>query len=116
MTYARFGIGVLVLAVALVVGGGSLGDDKKEVPAKGQLPANWKKLGLTEEQVKKVYTTQTEYRGKIAELEQKIQDLKKQERTDLEKVLTDAQKARLKEILLEKAPGEKPSEKPTEKK
>lgn len=111
MLKSRLGIGMLALAVAFVLSGGLRGDDKKDLPAKGQLPAQWKKLGLTDEQIKKVYSIQTEYRGKVAELEEKVKDLKKQERTDLEKVLTDAQKARLKEILLEKAPTEKKEEK-----
>jgi hypothetical protein len=73
-------------------------DNPKEPAAKGTLPANWKKLGLTDDQVKKVYRIQTDYRGKIDELQEKINALKKQERTDMEKVLTDAQKARLKEL------------------
>lgn len=103
MTRLRLGVGVVALVVAL----GSLhGQEKKEPPAKGQLPQQWKKLGLTEEQTKKIYSVQSEYRGKIAELEDKVKELRKQERVELERVLTDAQKARLKEILLEKAPGE----------
>lgn len=104
MTRLRLGVGVVALVVAL----GTLhGQEKKEPPAKGQLPPQWKKLSLSEEQTKKIYAVQTEYRGKIAELEDKVKELRKQERLDLEKVLTDGQKARLKEILLEKAPGEK---------
>lgn len=116
MSKSRLGIGFVALAFALMLSGGLLGQDKKEPPAKGQLPAQWKKLGLSEDQVKKVYSIQTDYRGKIAELEDKIKDLKKQERSDLEKVLTDTQKTRLKEILLEKAPGESKEEKKTDSK
>lgn len=100
-----------VAMVAAVVSSASFGEDKKDekpaVKAKGQLPANWSKLGLSDEQKQKIYTTQTEYRSKIAELEAKIKELKKHEREDMEKVLTDTQKTRLKEILLEKAPGDK---------
>ena len=74
------------------------GDDKKDPPARGSLPANWKKLGLTDDQVKKVYKIQTDYRAKLDTLAEQIRDLKKKEMVELETVLTDAQKARLKEI------------------
>lgn len=116
MTKARLGIGFLALAFALVMSGGLLGQDKKDAPVKGQLPAQWKKLGLNDDQVKKIYGVQTEYRGKINELKDKIKDLEKQERAEMEKVLTDAQKARLKEILLEKAPADSKTDKKDDKK
>lgn len=97
---------VVVLAVSLLVGGWSLGDDKKDdakkdappPKLKGQLPANWKKLGLAEDQVQKVYKVQNDYRAKIDALEEKIKQTKSEEKTEMMKVLTDAQKARLKEI------------------
>jgi hypothetical protein len=106
-----------VLAIAVVLNAGLFGDDKteKKGKAKGTLPANWGKLGLSDEQKQKVYTVQTEYRDKIAELEQKLKAAKKQEREEMEKILTDAQKARLKEILLDKVPGGKEKEKTKEK-
>lgn len=111
----RIRVMLAVLMVGVVVASGSFGDDKKEdkapVKVKGTLPANWSKLGLSDEQKQKVYTAQSEFRGKIAELEAKIKELKKQEREELEKVLTDAQKGRLKELLLEKAPTDKKKEK-----
>jgi len=111
-----------VLVVSVIVASGSFGDDKKDdktpVKVKGTLPPNWAKLSLSDEQRQKVYSTQAEYRGKIGELEAKIKELKKQEREEMEKVLTDAQKARLKELLLDKAPGadKKKEEKKEEKK
>jgi Spy/CpxP family protein refolding chaperone len=111
-----------LLAVAMMAAiftTGSLGQDKKdEKPApkaKGQLPANWNKLGLTDEQKQKIYTAQSEYRDKISELQVKINDLKKAERAELEKVLTKAQKDRLKELLLEKAPSDKDAKKDKDK-
>lgn len=97
-------LGGLVL-LALVVGSvwsaddpKKPGDDKKEPAAKGTLPANWKKLGLTDDQVKKVYKIQTDYRTKLESLTDQIKELKKKETVDLEAVLTDAQKARLREL------------------
>jgi hypothetical protein len=96
---------LVALVAALLLGGGSVGqdkktDDKKEPPVKlkGQLPPNWKKLGLTEAQVQKVYKVQADYDAKVNALQEKIKMLKAEEKTELLKVLTDAQKARLKEI------------------
>ena len=40
------------------------------------------------------------YKAKIDDLEQKIKDLKAEEKLEREKVLTDDQKARLKQLLL----------------
>jgi hypothetical protein len=99
-----------LLAALLLVGWLVAADEKKTTedktstgaPAKGQLPQGWKSLGLTDTQKATIYTIQSNYRGKIEELEQKIRDLKAQERAEELKVLTDAQKARLKEIAEEK--------------
>src|SRR5262249_54576446 len=89
---------LVLLGSSLLADDKKPGDDKKEPPPKGQLPPNWKKLGLTDDQVKKIYKIQTDYRVKIDDLEEKIKEFKKQERAEMEKVLTDAQKARLKEL------------------
>jgi Spy/CpxP family protein refolding chaperone len=80
------------------------GDDPPVV-TRGQLPPNWRALSLTDEQKTKVYSVQGKYRGRIADLERQIRDLRAEERKEVEKVLTAAQKARLKEIMAGKAPG-----------
>jgi Spy/CpxP family protein refolding chaperone len=84
-------------------------DRAKDAPAKlrGQLPQNWGKLGLTDEQKQRVYRIQSEVRSKVDALEAQIADLKEKERKDLEGVLTAAQKARLREILAGKGPKDK---------
>jgi hypothetical protein len=99
---------VVLLLFAFVLGGVSVGQDKKDEPVKfkGVLPQNWGKLGLSDEQKQKVYKVQNDYDLKIAALEKQLKDLKAQEKGEMEKVLTDAQKARLKEILLGKVPAE----------
>jgi hypothetical protein len=97
-----------------MAGGTLFGDDEKTTKAKGSLPQNWSKLGLTDEQKQKVYSIQGQYRTKIDGLQQQVKQLQKQERDELGRVLTDAQKARLKEILASKVPGgdeKKPPEK-----
>ncbi len=86
-----------VIAVGVVVGGWSLGDDPPP-KYKGQLPKNWKKLSLDQDQVQKIYKVQKEYHDKIAPLEQKIKQLKAEEYDEELKVLTKAQRERLKEI------------------
>jgi hypothetical protein len=98
-----------VLALALFIGGALHGQDKKDAkdtPAKvkGVLPANWGKLGLSDEQKQKVYKIQGEYGDKIAGLEKQLKELKETEKSEMTKVLTDAQKGLLKEILLKKLP------------
>jgi hypothetical protein len=100
------------MVVAVLTGGFLTGDEPKKDPPpklKGQLPQGWSKLGLTDQQKQDVYRTEAEYKTKIDALEAQIRQLKKQRKTDLDKILTDAQKARLKEILAEKAPSDTPS-------
>ena len=69
-----------------------------EDKVKGQLPAQFKKLGLRDDQVQKIYKIQTDYRGKGSDLEKQLKDLRTKEKTEVEAVLTDEQKNRLKEI------------------
>jgi Spy/CpxP family protein refolding chaperone len=117
MRTVRIGLGSFLL-VALVASGMLFGQDEKPgTKAKGSLPQYWSKLGLTDEQKAKVYSIQSDYNAKINALDAQIKQLRKQERDEMGKVLTDAQKARLKEILTSKVPGEekKPEKKPGDK-
>ncbi len=70
-----------------------------EPKPKGQLYAKWKELGLSKEQVEQIYKIQSEHRTKISKLEAQIKALRAEERAEAEKILTPAQKARLKELL-----------------
>jgi hypothetical protein len=123
MKCARLAVGFGVLALVVLSGGFLLGDDKKpDDKVKGTLPPHYKALGLSEDQIQSVYKIQANYKTKIDELEQKIKDLKAEEKTEREKVLTDTQKAKLKELLLgeDKLPKDKPADlkdkKPTDDK
>lgn len=99
-----------VLLGLVLAGGWLLAQDQKPAPrAKGQLPPNWGKLGLSEEQKQKIYSVQTEFRGKIDSLEDQIRQLRKQEGAELAKVLTDAQRARLREIIASKSLSDPPA-------
>ncbi|MFN4260395.1 MAG: hypothetical protein ACK4RK_13960 [Gemmataceae bacterium] len=92
--------------VAFIAGGSLLGDDA-DTKIRGMLPPYWGKLGLSVEQKQQVYQTQAKYRAKIQDLERQMEELRKQEKVELEKVLTPAQKDRLRELILEKVPGGK---------
>jgi hypothetical protein len=114
----RLRAGVPVVAVLLLAGGWLMGEDPKKaddpkepvVITRGALPANWKKLGLSDTQVREVHRIRGTYAAKIDDLKKKIAELQSEEKAELEKVLTDTQKARLRELKL----GETP--KPTDSK
>jgi hypothetical protein len=106
----------LLAAVALVGLLIAADDPKDPVKVKGQLKPHWKELGLDKDQVQKIYAIQSEYGGKIAALQQQINDLKKKQELDEFAILTDAQKARLKEILAARADPVKKDDKKDDKK
>ena len=114
----RAGVGLCV--VILLVSAGAWGQDPKSGgKAKGKLPPNWGKLKLSDEQRQQVYRIQTDFGSKIEALEVKVKDLRKQQDAALAKVLTDAQKAQLRDIISSKVPGaeeKKPEKGSTEKK
>ncbi|MFQ3592792.1 MAG: hypothetical protein SNJ82_06315 [Gemmataceae bacterium] len=101
-------IRLLSLALVFAIVGVVLAQDKdtpkKDKPTepdkkyKGILPANFKKLGLTDAQVQAIYKLQSEYRDKMDRLKKQMETLKTEERAAIEKVLTDVQLKRLKEI------------------
>ena len=95
-----------IVFVMVLAGSGWLlaDDDKKDPPTRtdGMLPAGFNKLGLSEAQWQKVYDTLFEYKTKIDELKNQIRDLEIKEGEELQKILTDAQKARLREVLAER--------------
>jgi Spy/CpxP family protein refolding chaperone len=81
--------------------------EKSEAKAKGQLPQNWKLLGLTDEQTQKVYKMQAKTNDEIDKLEAQIKDLKEKLMKDRLTILTAEQKKRLEDILKEKAVTDK---------
>jgi hypothetical protein len=130
----RLRVGVPVVAALLLAGGWLMGEDPKKPednppPIKVALPTHWKKLGLSDQQHRDVLRVKGTYAAKIAELEQKVKDLKAEEKTELLMLLTETQKTRLKEILVGETPkpvdkdpkdpkskdGDKPPDKPTTK-
>lgn len=96
----RLLVGVAAMAALVLAGGWLMGDDKKpdDTKVKGVLPAHYKKLGLSDAQVQSIYKIQSSYKDKIDALQQQLDDLKKAEHSDVENVLTDAQKTALKAL------------------
>jgi hypothetical protein len=92
---------LLALALAAMAQDKPLKEDKKTeepVVIKASLPKGWKSLGLTDTQKKEVLTTRAKYAVKRQKLEEQLKALKAEEMESLEKILTDAQKQRLKEL------------------
>jgi hypothetical protein len=116
LVLASFALGLFLVPVLK-----ASADDKKDTPpvTKSPLPANWGKLGLSDEQKTKLAAISGKFKAKIDDLKKQIADLQKDEKAAMAEVLTDAQRARLKELLLDKAPGgsgSKPDDKPNDKK
>jgi len=120
MVYLRLSIAFLIVGM-LVMGGILVAQETKKAadpPAarvKGQLPQNWSKLGLTDQQKQKAYTIQAKYDKEIETLEAQLRDLRQKERMELATVLTEEQKKRLRELLAEKVPGAADDRKPPDK-
>jgi hypothetical protein len=104
---------VALLGALFVLSSGLIGQDakkddpkkeetKKDDPAskaRGMLPPNWKRIGLTDKQVQDIYKVQGKYNDEIDKLEAKIKELKATRDKEMKAVLTDEQKKRLDDIL-----------------
>ena len=111
-------IGFGILGIALTVGVGASQDARKETGGKAKmnmLPQGWKSLKLSAEQKKKVYDIQNKYRTKIDALEEEIEKLRNQSRTEMATVLTDDQKATLRRLTTGEESKTTTTEKKTEK-
>jgi hypothetical protein len=109
---------IAVLTLAFFGVGGLIGQDAKKDSggkARGQLPQNWSKLGLSDEQKQKVYKIQTDYRERVEALEKQLADLKKKQMEEMTKVLTAAQKTQLRQIVSEKVGADDSPKKPGDK-
>jgi Spy/CpxP family protein refolding chaperone len=108
----RAGLLLTLFAGMFVMSGGLVGQDPKKddakkvdkkdeppVKAKGVLPPNWKKIGLTDTQVQDIYKVQNKYNDEIDKLEAKIKELKTTRDKEMKAVLTPEQKKRLDDIL-----------------
>jgi hypothetical protein len=76
--------------------------DDTPVKVKGQLPQNWGKLGLSDQQKQEIYKIQGKYKAEIDKLEAKIKGLQDSRLKEMRTVLTADQKKKLEEIVLGK--------------
>lgn len=63
----------------------------KKVSSGDRLPANYAKIGLSEDQKKKIYEVQNKFEAQIDSLEKQIADLKAKQKAEVESVLTPEQ-------------------------
>src|SRR5262245_61041107 len=92
---------LLLLPAAWVLSQEKESAKAKDEPAKATkvaLPKGWTKLGLTEAQKQEAYKTRARYLEPIRRLQDQLDALKTEERTELEKILTPEQRKQLKGI------------------
>jgi hypothetical protein len=113
MCRLRFAVSMLVvgaLTSGLLLGQDKKSDPKEPIVVSKTLPRYFKQLGLTDQQKKNIYKVRATYAVKIEELQRQIADLKEKEKKELEGVLTDGQRKRLKELQTGGATKEQPTE------
>jgi len=105
MRYAAVLVAACVAALAVTLAVSSQAQDKQPdtkqpdpIVVKGTLPAHWKQLGLDEKQRTQIYQIEADYKVKTDALKKQMDDLKVEQKAKMYGVLTDGQKARLKEI------------------
>jgi Spy/CpxP family protein refolding chaperone len=68
---------------------------------RGRLPNHFGKLGISDEQRTRIYAIQADYDGRVDALLAQIEELVADRDTDIDAVLTDGQRARLRELRAE---------------
>ncbi|RUL81239.1 SNARE domain-containing protein [Tautonia sociabilis] len=74
------------------------GTPSKTYPPYRRLPTYFGLVGVSDQQKQDIYAIRGRYREEIAALEQRIQELKRQELSECEAVLTEAQQKLLNQI------------------
>lgn len=69
---------------------------KKRRKLRGRLPNYYGKAGVTKTQRKQIYAIQAMYRDRLQALQDQIDELKAKQAAEIEAVLTDAQKKKVK--------------------
>ena len=108
--------GSCLLATFLLVSGAAVTgqDNKKETP-KGALPANYGKLGLSDEQKAKIHAISAEYKAKIDTLQGQVKDLTAKRKKETEAILTETQIELLRKLQTGESGDKKPeTKKPTD--
>lgn len=112
MKSVRLLVGLVVLAGLMTPIVLAQEKSKDSTPGKrAQLPQNYSKLGLSAEQKSKILEIRNKALVKLEDLDKQAREIRDHERKEYEAVLTDAQKARLREILASKGPSDEPKKK-----
>ncbi|MCX7666669.1 MAG: hypothetical protein N2112_14115 [Gemmataceae bacterium] len=110
-----FSLLLLALGLGVLSFEGAIAQDKKDKTDKKakqpQLPPNFGKLGLSDEQKQKILKIDADYDAKIAELDAKIKELKAESKKKMYEVLTEEQKKKYLELVTPGAPPTPPEKK-----
>ena len=89
-------LSALTVMIASVGLGAILAQDTGK--AKGRLPANYGKIGLTDEQKQSIYDIMAKYKKESDDLDKKVKDLNAKRKGEIDMVLNDDQKKALKKL------------------
>ena len=76
--------------------------------AKGRLPANYGKIGLTDEQKQSIYDIMAKYKKESDDLDKKVKDLNTKRKGEIDMVLNEDQKKALKKLTESNKKSEEP--------
>jgi Spy/CpxP family protein refolding chaperone len=88
----------LAAILALVGAFAGLAREPSTPSKKLVLPHFWNELGLAADQKQQIQAIQNQYREKFEQLRRQLRSLERREYQEMEKVLTDAQQARFREL------------------
>lgn len=111
---------LIMIAVAAMLALNVSAEDKKAAPKKGARVNIFKELDLTKEQAAKMKEVNAEFGAKLKGLSKedrktKGRELFKARQEAIAKILTEAQQAKLKELMAKRRPAGKGKKKPQEK-
>jgi hypothetical protein len=110
----------LVIAItSLTLAGGisaQESDNTAKAKRRGPLPSYFGKIGVDDDQRKKLYSVQESYQDKLAALRKEMKALLAQRDTEMEALLTPGQKLRLQELKADAVKKVKKEFKPAAKK
>ncbi|MBL4886512.1 MAG: hypothetical protein JKY95_18545 [Planctomycetaceae bacterium] len=101
----KFHASLLVILSAMLISGASHAQDapkktqQPKVKITNRVPNNYGKIGLSDEQRKKIYTIQSSYRTKMQSLLRELNDLRTQQNLEIQSTLTEQQRKELQTII-----------------
>jgi hypothetical protein len=93
-------MGLMLVGVGMLMAQEPKKEPEPAPKVRGMLPKFYKQLGLSDDQRQTIYRVQGRYSAQIEALLEQVRKLRAEENAEIEKVLTEAQKTRLKELKL----------------